>query len=73
MVSLAPGFILSETVIAENPHHVEAAGKASVAGRAIRRDEHPQDLIGALIFLAGPESDFVTGQTIAVDGGNVNT
>jgi NAD(P)-dependent dehydrogenase (short-subunit alcohol dehydrogenase family) len=57
----------------ENPHHTATAGKASVAGRAIRRDEHPQDLIGALIFLAGPESDFVTGQTIAIDGGNVNT
>ncbi len=71
--TLAPGFTLSETVMQENPHHTATAGKASVAGRAIRRDEHPQDLLGALIFLAGPESDFVTGQTIAVDGGNVNT
>ena len=48
-------------------------GKASVAGRAIRRDAHPQDLLGALIFLASAESDFITGQTFAVDGGNVNT
>ena len=71
--TLAPGFILSDTVLAENPKHVETAGKASVAGRAIRRDAHPQDLLGALIFLAGAESDFVTGQTLAVDGGNVNT
>ncbi len=71
--TLAPGFILSDTVVAENPKHVETAGKASVAGRAIRRDAHPQDLLGALIFLAGAESDFVTGQTLAVDGGNVNT
>jgi len=71
--TLAPGFTLSETVMQENPHHTATAGKASVAGRAIRRDEHPHDLLGALIFLAGPESDFVTGQTIAVDGGNVNT
>ena len=71
--TLAPGFTLSETVMQENPHHTATAGKASVAGRAIRRDEHPQDLLGALIFLAGAESDFITGQTIAVDGGNVNT
>ena len=71
--TLAPGFTVSETVMQQNPHHAATAGKASVAGRAIRRDEHPQDLIGALIFLAGAESDFVTGQTIAVDGGNVNT
>ena len=42
-------------------------------GRAIPRDEHPHDLLGALIFLASSESDFITGQNIAVDGGNVNT
>ncbi len=71
--TLAPGFTLSETVMAENPDHVATAGKASVAGRAIRRDAHPQDLLGALIFLAGADSDFITGQTLAVDGGNVNT
>ena len=43
------------------------------AARAIHRDAQPQDLLGALIFLSSAESDFVTGQTIAVDGGNVNT
>jgi len=71
--TLSPGFTLSDTVIAENPQHVATAGKLSVAGRAIRRDAHPQDLLGALIFLAAADSDFITGQTIAVDGGNVNT
>src|SRR5208282_6443671 len=38
--TLAPGFTLSDTVVAENPHHVETASKAALAGRAIRRDEH---------------------------------
>jgi NAD(P)-dependent dehydrogenase (short-subunit alcohol dehydrogenase family) len=71
--TLSPGFTLSDTVVAENPQHVEVAGKLSVAGRAIRRDAHPQDLLGALVFLAGADSDFITGQTLAVDGGNVNT
>ena len=71
--TLAPGFTLSDTVVAENPKHVEIAGKLSVAGRAIRRDAYPQDLLGALVFLAAADSDFITGQTIAVDGGNVNT
>jgi NAD(P)-dependent dehydrogenase (short-subunit alcohol dehydrogenase family) len=71
--TLAPGFTLSDTVIAGNPHHVATAGKRSAAARAIARDAHPQDLLGALIFLASAESDFVTGQTLAVDGGNVNT
>ena len=45
----------------------------AVQSRSLRRDEHPQDLLGALVFLASAESDFVTGQTLAVDGGNVNT
>jgi NAD(P)-dependent dehydrogenase (short-subunit alcohol dehydrogenase family) len=71
--SLAPGFTMSETVLAENPGHVETARSRAVAARALKRDEHPQDLLGALVFLASADSDFITGQTIAVDGGNVNT
>ena len=34
---------------------------------------HPEDLLGTLVFLASADSDFITGQMIAVDGGNVNT
>jgi len=71
--TLAPGFTLSDTVVAQNPGHVQTARDRAVASRALHRDEHPQDLVGALVFLASAESDFVTGQTIAVDGGNVNT
>jgi len=71
--TLAPGFTLSDTIVAENPGHVQTARERAVASRALHRDEHPQDLLGALIFLASAESDFVTGQTLAVDGGNVNT
>jgi NAD(P)-dependent dehydrogenase (short-subunit alcohol dehydrogenase family) len=71
--TLAPGFTLSDTVMSENPGHVRTARERAVLARSLKRDEHPQDLIGALVFLASAESDFVTGQTIAVDGGNVNT
>jgi len=35
----------------------------------LRRLERPEDLTGAALFLASPESDFITGQTILVDGG----
>jgi NAD(P)-dependent dehydrogenase (short-subunit alcohol dehydrogenase family) len=71
--SLAPGFTLSETVVNENPGHIEHSRAPSIARRAIKRDEYPEDLLGALIFLASADSDFITGQTIAVDGGANNT
>jgi 3-oxoacyl-[acyl-carrier protein] reductase len=37
--------------------------------RAIKRDQYPQDLVGSVVFLASADSDFITGQTINVDGG----
>ena len=70
--SLAPGLTLSSSIL-ENREHVDAARPKVIASRAIPRDGYPDDLLGALIFLASNESDFVTGQTIVVDGGSVNT
>jgi NAD(P)-dependent dehydrogenase (short-subunit alcohol dehydrogenase family) len=29
----------------------------------------PEDVVGAVVYLCGPSSDFVTGQTIVIDGG----
>jgi 3-oxoacyl-[acyl-carrier protein] reductase len=37
--------------------------------RALKRDQYPEDLIGTVVFLASSDSDFITGQTINVDGG----
>jgi 3-oxoacyl-[acyl-carrier protein] reductase len=37
--------------------------------RAIKRDQVPGDLIGTVFFLMDPASDFITGQTLVVDGG----
>lgn len=37
--------------------------------KAIKRDQVPSDLIGAIFFLMDPASDFITGQTLSVDGG----
>jgi len=71
--TLAPGFTLSDSVMSENPGHVNTARERAVASRALHRDMQPQDLLGALVFLASADSDFVTGQTLMVDGGNVNT
>lgn len=39
------------------------------AQRAFRRESRPDDLVGTLLYLLGPGSDFVTGQDIWVNGG----
>jgi NAD(P)-dependent dehydrogenase (short-subunit alcohol dehydrogenase family) len=70
--SLAPGLVMSETLVASGTHD-EKRKNASVQSRAFKRDESPQDLLGTLVFLASADSDFITGQTIAVDGGSTNT
>lgn len=70
--TLSPGFILSDTLL-KNEQHVSAVRERAVANRALQRDAFPPDLIGALVFLASSDSDFVTGQTLVVDGGSVNT
>ncbi len=70
--NLAPGFTLSDSVIKENPGHLEHSRQPSIMRRALKRDEYPDDLLGALVFLASADSDFITGQTIAVDGGATN-
>ncbi len=71
--TLSPGFTLSETVLEENPHHVEMSRAGAVQRRALKRDMVPPDLLGALVFLSSSDSDFITGQTIAVDGGATNS
>lgn len=45
--------------------------KAAAASRSIPRAMVPDDLVGAVMWLAGPASGFVTGQTLVVDGGGV--
>jgi 3-oxoacyl-[acyl-carrier protein] reductase len=63
---LAPGNTLSE----ENPTQEIIHLRQSSAGlRALKRVQVPQDVVGAMLFLASSLSDFMTGQTMNVDGG----
>jgi NAD(P)-dependent dehydrogenase (short-subunit alcohol dehydrogenase family) len=66
--SLAPGFTLSEN-IAKHEVHVKL-GEVTRMTRAIARDEKPEDLVGAVSFLASEDAAFITGQTLVVDGGS---
>jgi NAD(P)-dependent dehydrogenase (short-subunit alcohol dehydrogenase family) len=70
--TLAPGLIMSDTLL-ESRSHSEETVNAVVQSRALKRDAFPEDLLGALVFLASADSDFITGQVIAVDGGSTNT
>lgn len=69
--SLSPGYILSDTGL-QNSVHVEEERLPVRNSRAFKRDAYPEDLLGTLIFLASSDSDFITGQSIVVDGGGVN-
>ena len=65
---VAPGFTMSDGVKA-HPEVVEKLREASVAARTIQRDQVPEDVAGAVVFLCTPAADFITGQTMVIDGG----
>jgi NAD(P)-dependent dehydrogenase (short-subunit alcohol dehydrogenase family) len=65
---VAPGFTMSAGV-EEHPEVVEALRDVSVSARTLKRDQVPEDVVGAVVFLCGPGSTFVTGQTMVIDGG----
>jgi NAD(P)-dependent dehydrogenase (short-subunit alcohol dehydrogenase family) len=65
---VAPGFTLSEGV-REHPEVVEALRDVSVSARTLQRDQQPEDVVGAVVFLCGPGASFITGQTMVIDGG----
>lgn len=64
--SLCPDLIPDAEILARQG---TAADERTVAQRCIRRTQLPQDMIGAAVFLLGPGSDFVTGQSLLVNGG----
>jgi 3-oxoacyl-[acyl-carrier protein] reductase len=66
--AVTPGMTQSETQVQTSSANYLAT---RVAGRAIERVEVPADLVGAVMFLSTAASDFMTGQTINVDGGKV--
>jgi 3-oxoacyl-[acyl-carrier protein] reductase len=64
--AVAPGMTQSDTQVGSSSGNYLAA---RLAGRAIERIELPEDLVGAVMFLSSAASDFMTGQTLLVDGG----
>lgn len=65
---IAPGLTMSEKVVGD-PQWT-AVKDNNTASRAIKREEVPEDLLGTVVFFSSAESDFITGQTLVVDGGS---
>ena len=63
---IAPGSTLSEENADES---IVKYRQAAASTRALQRLQKPEDLVGAVAFFASADSDFITGQTLVVDGG----
>ena len=69
--ALAPSAVLTEGTNEFFGDKLDRALQAVKAGQTIQRNLVPSDLTGSVTWLLSDESGFVTGQTIAVDGGTV--
>jgi NAD(P)-dependent dehydrogenase (short-subunit alcohol dehydrogenase family) len=65
---VAPGFTISKGV-EEHPEVIDALRDVSISARTLQRDQVPEDIVGAVVFLCTPAADFITGQTMVIDGG----
>jgi 3-oxoacyl-[acyl-carrier protein] reductase len=65
---LLPG--LTDTEV-DNPGRTDAMRKKIIDMQCVKRIGCPDDMVGTMLFLASDASAFITGQSIAVDGGSV--
>lgn len=64
--SLCPDLIPDAEISAKQGN---VANEKTIAQRCLKRTQVPDDMVGAAVFLVGPGSDFVTGQSLLVNGG----
>ncbi|MFB3887427.1 MAG: SDR family NAD(P)-dependent oxidoreductase [Thermodesulfobacteriota bacterium] len=65
--SLTPGSTLSES---KEDAAALAMRQKSSERRCLKKVQVPEDLVGPMIFLCSSDSDFMTGQTMNIDGGD---
>jgi NAD(P)-dependent dehydrogenase (short-subunit alcohol dehydrogenase family) len=66
--TVTPGLVLTEGI---KKHYSEETLESRVAARSIKRHQMPEDLVGAVMFLASEGAGFITGQILNVDGGQI--
>ena len=66
MNAVEPGFAAGSTASPLTDEHV----KQTTAGIPLGRASNPGDAASAVLFLCSPEASYITGTSIAVDGGN---
>jgi NAD(P)-dependent dehydrogenase (short-subunit alcohol dehydrogenase family) len=64
---VAPGVTITDSAKKALPQSIQ---DDAINARCLKREGRAQDITGAVFFLASPDADFITGQTIIVDGGN---
>jgi len=62
--TVSPGFVVTEGRQVDLAYEQVRAQQ-----RSIKRSQVETDLVGTVLFLSSPESDFMTGQLLNVDGG----
>jgi NAD(P)-dependent dehydrogenase (short-subunit alcohol dehydrogenase family) len=71
--AVAPGFFLTQQnkflLTDEQTGRLTARGNSIIEHTAMGRFGQPEDLLGAVLWLLSPASDFVTGIVVPVDGG----
>ena len=64
--AIAPGLTMTEATYGVSS---KERTQKSVEQQTFKREEKPEDVLGAMVFLASEESNFITGQTMVIDGG----
>lgn len=67
--AIAPGYTATEASLGQDGS--EQLFESVVAAQLIKRREEPEDVVGAVVFLASRDSDLITGQIILINGGHI--
>ncbi len=71
--AVAPGFVDTPMSRASGVNELETdwfRNNYIASGRIpLGRPARPEEMVGAVFFLAGPENTYITGQVVTVDGG----